>query len=55
MSVCLQIALLVLTLLLGPGLSGAARAQDRFITLASTTSTEQSGLFDHILPRFRSI
>lgn len=53
MSVCLQIALLVLTLLLGPGLSGAARAQDRFITLASTTSTEQSGLFDHILPRFR--
>ncbi|WP_328702546.1 substrate-binding domain-containing protein [Belnapia mucosa] len=27
-------------------------AQDRFITLASTTSTEQSGLFGHILPLF---
>jgi tungstate transport system substrate-binding protein len=32
---------------------GAARAEDRFITLASTTSTEQSGLFAHILPIFR--
>jgi tungstate transport system substrate-binding protein len=32
---------------------GAARADDRFITLASTTSTEQSGLFDHILPMFQ--
>jgi tungstate transport system substrate-binding protein len=32
---------------------GAARAEDRFITLASTTSTEQSGLFDHILPMFQ--
>jgi tungstate transport system substrate-binding protein len=30
-----------------------ARAQERFITLASTTSTEQSGLFDHILPIFQ--
>jgi tungstate transport system substrate-binding protein len=29
-----------------------AAAQDRFITLASTTSTEQSGLFGHILPLF---
>jgi len=28
-------------------------AEDRFITLASTTSTEQSGLFGHILPMFR--
>ncbi len=27
-------------------------AQDRFITVASTTSTEQSGLFGHILPMF---
>jgi tungstate transport system substrate-binding protein len=27
-------------------------AQERFITLASTTSTEQSGLFGHILPLF---
>jgi tungstate transport system substrate-binding protein len=30
----------------------AALAQERFITLASTTSTEQSGLFAHLLPRF---
>src|SRR4051812_34868598 len=27
-------------------------AQDRFITMSSTTSTEQSGLFNHILPLF---
>ena len=27
-------------------------AQDRFITVASTSSTEQSGLFPHLLPRF---
>jgi tungstate transport system substrate-binding protein len=31
----------------------AAAAQQRFIVLASTTSTEQSGLFAHLLPRFR--
>jgi tungstate transport system substrate-binding protein len=29
-----------------------AAAETRFITLASTTSTENSGLFAHILPRF---
>jgi len=29
-----------------------AQAQDRSITVASTTSTEQSGLFGHILPMF---
>jgi tungstate transport system substrate-binding protein len=29
-----------------------AQADDRFITLASTTSTEQSGLFDYLLPIF---
>ncbi|MGG5890044.1 substrate-binding domain-containing protein [Falsiroseomonas sp. HC035] len=32
----------------------AVQAQDRFITVASTTSTEQSGLFRHILPRFQA-
>ena len=32
--------------------AAGTRAQDRFITLASTTSTENSGLFGHILPRF---
>ena len=31
---------------------GAAQAQDRFITVASTTSTEQSGLFGFLLPIF---
>jgi tungstate transport system substrate-binding protein len=29
-----------------------ATAQERFITMASTTSTEQSGLFPHLLPAF---
>ena len=29
-----------------------AQAQERFITVASTTSTEQSGLFGHLLPVF---
>ncbi|MDQ3557765.1 MAG: substrate-binding domain-containing protein [Pseudomonadota bacterium] len=33
-------------------LAGPSIAQDRFITVASTTSTEQSGLFEHLLPRF---
>jgi len=32
--------------------SGGASAQERSITVASTTSTEQSGLFGHLLPRF---
>jgi tungstate transport system substrate-binding protein len=32
--------------------SGPVHAQERFITVASTTSTEQSGLFQHLLPRF---
>ncbi|HTD89487.1 MAG TPA: substrate-binding domain-containing protein [Burkholderiales bacterium] len=30
----------------------SAQAQDKFITVASTTSTEQSGLFKHLLPVF---
>ena len=30
----------------------SAQAQERFITVASTTSTEQSGFFGHLLPRF---
>ncbi|GIK97691.1 MAG: tungsten ABC transporter substrate-binding protein [Alphaproteobacteria bacterium] len=34
--------------------SGIATADDRFITVASTTSTEDSGLFDHILPIFEA-
>jgi tungstate transport system substrate-binding protein len=34
--------------------SFATNAQQRFITVASTTSTEQSGLFKHLLPLFES-
>jgi len=34
------------------GLPVAGQAQERFITVSSTTSTEQSGLFGHILPIF---
>jgi tungstate transport system substrate-binding protein len=33
-------------------LATPAAAQERFITVSSTTSTEQSGLFGHILPIF---
>lgn len=33
--------------------SPAVFAQDRFITVASTTSTDQSGLFGHLLPAFK--
>jgi tungstate transport system substrate-binding protein len=33
-------------------IQGEALAQDRSITVASTSSTEQSGLFGHLLPRF---
>jgi len=34
------------------GAAGGAAAQEKFITVASTTSTEQSGLFGHLLPLF---
>lgn len=36
-------------------LPGAALAQPPFIVLASTTSTEQSGLFAHLLPEFTRV
>jgi tungstate transport system substrate-binding protein len=36
-----------------PALLGPAAAQDKSIVMASTTSTEQSGLFGHLLPAFR--
>lgn len=44
---------LLFAALLALALPGAPHAQDRFITLASTTSTEQSGLFEHIILIFR--
>jgi tungstate transport system substrate-binding protein len=31
----------------------AAQAQDKFIVMSSTTSTDQSGLFGHLLPAFK--
>ena len=34
-------------------LAGGAQAQDKFIVVASTTSTEQSGLFAHLLPAYK--
>ena len=38
--------------LVGTLLAPIAQAQEKFIVLASTTSTEQSGLFKHLLPQF---
>jgi len=37
-----------------PWLPLAAQAEDPFIAMASTTSTENSGLFKHLLPAFKS-
>src|SRR5687768_10846882 len=44
---CLSAAVLA-----GGLLIGQAGAQEKFIIVASTTSTEQSGLFDYLLPLF---
>src|SRR5580704_3823989 len=41
-----------LAAIFGMMIGGAALAQERSITVASTTSTEQSGLFGFLLPRF---
>ncbi|MDE2613655.1 MAG: substrate-binding domain-containing protein [Burkholderiales bacterium] len=38
-----------------PGAAVAAAEQERFIVMASTTSTEQSGLFGHLLPMFTQV
>ncbi len=40
------------SVLVAIGMLSAAEAQDRFITVASTTSTQDSGLFDALLPAF---
>lgn len=45
---------IVLSLTLGLLLSGISQAEERFIILQSTTSTQNSGLFDAILPRFQT-
>ena len=46
---CWPAALVVALLAIG---AAAAVAQEKFIVVASTTSTEQSGLFGHLLPQF---
>ncbi len=46
----IRIAAILLSLVVG----GAAHAADRFITLSSTTSTQDSGLFGYILPIFKT-
>jgi len=43
----------LMALSLGASLSVSAWAQERSIVMASTTSTEQSGLFAHLLPAFK--
>ena len=43
---------LIAKLMLAFLLCTSVQAQQRFITVASTTSTEQSGLFKHLLPAF---
>jgi tungstate transport system substrate-binding protein len=40
-------------LLLGIAGAHAAQAEDKFIIVQSTTSTQNSGLFEHILPKFK--
>jgi len=45
---------LAATLAFGATIATPARASDPYIILQSTTSTEQSGLFRHILPLFKS-
>jgi tungstate transport system substrate-binding protein len=48
----------VIAALLASGLglaSGPAAAQDQYITVASTTSTENSGLFGDLLPKFTDL
>jgi len=42
----------VVSILVAIFMVGVAHAADRFITLSSTTSTQDSGLFGHILPIF---
>jgi tungstate transport system substrate-binding protein len=50
---CRRRAVLVAAAFAGfAALAPAAQAQDKFIVMSSTTSTEQSGLFGHMLPEF---
>ena len=47
-----RVAAIALVLFLG--LAPSALAQEKSILVASTTSTQDSGLFDHILPMFKA-
>jgi len=47
-------SLLVLAATVALVAAGPVRAQDKSIVVASTTSTEHSGLFSHILPLFKA-
>ncbi len=49
-----RIVTALLGLLVAFAVHGEAAAEDRFIVVASTTSTANSGLFDHILPLFEN-
>lgn len=40
--------------LLALGLTGPAVAQDKYIVVQSTTSTQASGLYDYLLPKFEA-
>jgi tungstate transport system substrate-binding protein len=44
--------LILAAILMVSAQAGRSEAQENFITVASTTSTEQSGLFGHLLPLF---
>ena len=44
----------IVALILSITVTGVAQADERFITLSSTTSTQDSGLFGYILPIFKS-
>lgn len=48
----LLVKALRLLVLMSTILPALAHSADRFITLASTTSTQNSGLFDYLLPKF---
>jgi tungstate transport system substrate-binding protein len=45
---------IIISVALGLALCGPAFAQDKSIVVASTTSTQDSGLFGHILPIFKA-
>ena len=51
MKKCVCVAACLVGMLLSK--PGVARDEQPFIVLASTTSTENSGLFDYILPEFK--